>query len=54
MDRNVVRIGEGQNAIREDIKDLIQAAASWERCEAILRDYLRQIQPSEFHGVSFG
>ncbi|OJZ87350.1 hypothetical protein ASPFODRAFT_217722 [Aspergillus luchuensis CBS 106.47] len=45
MGRNVVRIGQGQDAIRGDLKPLLQAAASWERCEAILRDYMRQIQP---------
>lgn len=52
MGRNVVRIGQGQDAIRKDLKPLLQAAASWERCEAILRDHMRQIQPSEFHSVS--
>ncbi|PWY66995.1 hypothetical protein BO83DRAFT_410341 [Aspergillus eucalypticola CBS 122712] len=45
MGQNVVWIGQGQDAIRGDLKHLVQAAASWERCEAILRDYMRQIQP---------
>ncbi|RAH57113.1 hypothetical protein BO85DRAFT_459858 [Aspergillus piperis CBS 112811] len=44
MGQNVVWIGQGQDAIRGDLKHLIQAAASWERCEAILRGYMEQIQ----------
>ena len=55
MGRNVVRLGQGQDEMIGDVKNIIkhlEASASLERVEAILKDHYKQLQPRKLVIIS--
>ena len=49
MGLNVVRIGQGQDLMREDMRRIITSAASYERLEALVKDSLKEFRMGRYH-----